>query len=392
MGLSPTGFSVRTLQEIRDSLAADARARIDPTLDVSDNAAFGRLLGIWSERILALEQSLRDVWQSYRVEGATGVSLRSLGALTGTLPEAASYSSVTLSFTLQAGVTVAALSEFRVPGDTVTVWATQATVTNSGGSPLVVTVAALANATGPKAAAAGTITEFLSPVIGAVVTNPADAVLGANEETDAEFRLRREIELRDQGSAALEAIISAVSKVTAVVTVSGRENETDSTVDSLPAHHFEIVIWDGGGSADDDAVAQAIWDNKAAGVGSYGSASGTAVNTLGQDKTVSFTRASALLVYAAVQVSIDTSTWTDSGAAITAIKQALVDYADGTWTIGDDIARAALYAPIFALGGIKNVTQLSIGTSASPSGTADLAVAITQYPQLATARIGVTIV
>jgi Baseplate J-like protein len=388
MPLLSTGYEVQTLADIRAELDADARARISATLDVSDFSVAGKLLGIVAERERALQLQMRDVWQSYRAEGASGVSLKSLCALTGTIARVAEASTVELSFTLAAGVSVAAGSQFRVPGDTVTVWQIAVDLENVTASPITVLTTATATATGPRAAGAGTVTEFLAPVIGATVTNPADAILGQDEETDSELRARREVELRSAGASAIDAIVSDVREVAGVVSAVGSENDTDATVGALPPHSFRVVAY---GTATDDALAQAIWDNKPAGIPSVGTDSGTATDRFGATHTVSFERASQLLTYVDVQVRYNSETWTSLAAMQAAVKAALVAASAG-WDIAATVYRMSLAGPVFSVGGILDIPLLRIGTSAWPGTDADLTPSATQVPVLDVSRVRVTAV
>ena len=70
-------------------------------------------------------------------------------------------------------------------------------------------------------------------------------------------------------------------------------NETDAP-DSLgiPAHSIAVVVR-GGGS---NAVAQAIYDKKAPGIGAWGSTSGVATDVEGREHLIPFTRYADKLV------------------------------------------------------------------------------------------------
>lgn len=71
-------------------------------------------------------------------------------------------------------------------------------------------------------------------------------------------------------------------------------NETDST-DSIgiPAHSIAVVTRAGVANA----VAQAIFDKKAPGIGTWGSSSGTAVDGEGREHMISFTRFSEKRIF-----------------------------------------------------------------------------------------------
>lgn len=391
-GLTPTGFTVPTIDEIRAELSAAGLARIGADLDTSDYSVFGQLAGIQAEQLQRLWLAARDVYAAFQPGSAAGVSLTSLASLTGTVRQLERLGVLTLAVTLQPGDTLPAGSQARQPGNDQVAWATRTTAVNAGGSPLVVSVICDATVAGPYFAPAGTVTELLTPsALGtATITNTTDATPGALEESDSELRARREIELRASGSGNLDAILADVRQVSGVLSVSGQENATGATVGVLPPYSFRIIVWDNTGAANDD-IAQAIWDSHSAGCQAHGSSSGTAVDAEGATHTVVFDRATELQVYLALQVRVDSTVWTGA-PSVDAIKAALVARSL-SWSVGQPVYRTSMYGPVFAAGvGVLDVASLSIGTTPSPSGTADVVPTVVQMPRLDATRITVTVV
>jgi uncharacterized phage protein gp47/JayE len=390
IGITPEGFSVPTIQELIDDTAQRARDAIDPALDTGPTSVIGEIIGIVEERAHEVIVGERDVYVAFTPGGSTGISQTQLSAITGTIREDATFSVVGITLNLNAGVTVLAGSQVRVP-DSDFLFALVADVTNSGGSPANVAGSAKATQTGPVRANSGTLTEIVSPVSGwNTVTNALDAELGRDAETDTALRQRTEDEKRAQGSANIDAIAERVLKVTGVIDVLGEENDTDATVGGIPAHAFHIVVWDGTGlDAADDAIAQSIWESKPAGIRSSGAASGNATDSRGRLRAIAFDRATQKDVYLVVGAQIDESIFPTDGAA--QIKQALVDYAATAWSIGKDVYRSALMGPIFSISGVVNVTVLNLGFAPAPGGTADLSVAATEIALADTSRIVVAV-
>lgn len=390
-GLTPTGFETPTLQEILDEMIAAARAALGADLDTGPTSVMGQILGILSERELALWFAARDVWAAFTPNGASGESLTSLALITGTVRQVATRSSVTASVTLNAGTTLPAGSRARVSTDTTAIFETLTDVVNAGGSPATLPALMQAVDAGATRANAGTLTTIVTPVVGwTAVTNTLDAEMGSADETDAELRRRREEELRVQGSANLDAIEQDVLQVANVIDARGFENVLEITSGGLPPHSFKIVVWDGDSAlADEDEIAQAIWDSKPAGIRAAGDVTGTAVDRHGTPRTIAFDRADELDVYLTFEISVDASTFPADGAD--QIKNAVVAYADARWRIGEDVILSALYASVFSISGVERIGAVKAGLAPSPSGTVDLAVADAEIARADTSRIVVTI-
>ena len=100
-------------------------------------------------------------------------------------------------------------------------------------------------------------------------------------------------------------------------------NETDGT-DSIgiPAHSIAVVTRGGGA----DAVAQAIYDKKAPGIGTWGSNSGTAADAEGREHTVSFTRYADKMIF--IHLYIVTMEGGNQEAIRNAVVPAITAYLD----------------------------------------------------------------
>lgn len=118
--------------------------------------------------------------------------------------------------------------------------------------------------TGPVIAFTDTLTTIVSQIYGwTAVTNPKDAVLGVNAETDSAFRARRAYSLAIAGASTVEAIRAKLREITNVTNALVIDNFTDITDgDGRPPHSFEAVV-KGGEDAD---IAAALWADKPAGI------------------------------------------------------------------------------------------------------------------------------
>lgn len=182
---------------------------------------------------------------------------------------------------------------------------------------------------GPVPALSGTLTEIDNGVLGwETVTNPAAAVLGTVQESDASLRARRRNTLALQGISINEAITSALYDVPGVRSLTFRENYTASpqVIDgvSLAAHSIWACV-DGGADTD---VAAALWRNKSAGCDwSSGAGAAKTVSVTdpysGQSYGVAFDRPNTVGIL--VKVTVRSGSFTGDVAA--AVRAAVLAYA-----------------------------------------------------------------
>lgn len=465
-GLSTTGFSVKRLTDIISSLKASANTEFSgfltggDVLDTTDNSVLGRWIKIVAEPLAELWEVGQQVYSSFDINQATGVSLEELCALGGVIRNTATASQALLVSKGTYGVTIpdgsyvrsantnkvfefqedVVLNEtgataiqivptivsdstdysftYKVAGSnlnpvTVTyssgIGATTSSIVNGlmtiinashatyigallVGSDLQVQVTnqdytcdfvatqftinkakkqtlATCTETGVNLQDANTVETIQSPLVGwDTVTNPFAAIAGKVVETDAELRLRFLQAKFQDGSNTYEAIYAAVLKLNGVKQIVIYENETDTAFVSppVPAHSFYPIVL-GGVSTE---IAQAIWNNKPAGILSYGSTTEGVADSQGILHDISFDRPTDLPVYISLTIVKDDTFPSDGEAAI---KTSLIDYLS-TLGIGEDVVYSRLYTPINSAAKGFYVNSLTIGTSPTPVETSNISV------------------
>lgn len=247
-----------------------------------------------------------------------------------------------------------------------------------------------AEATGATSVQVNTLTEIETPVSGLdSVKNYEDGTVGQALETDAELKLRRDQSLQTAGNATIEAIRATLLAVENVTSVTVFENETNSVDgDGRPPKSFECVVLDG----DDIEIAQAIWESKPAGIETTSTASGpdeiteVITDTQGINHTIKFSRPTEIDIYLDLMLTVNASYPSDGDAQVEA---AMVAFGL-TLGVGDDvIVYPQLIAAINPIPGITGIT-VDIDTSPSPSGDANIAIAVTEIAIFDAANINVS--
>jgi uncharacterized phage protein gp47/JayE len=361
-GVTDTGFVIKTLAETLEDIEAEQRNQIGGNLNQSASSLLGTLNGIFADHITQLYEVAAAQSAAMDPETATGTALDYLASLAGLTRRAATFSTVSLTFTVDQAITIPAGTVVSVDGDPDITFATDADVVCGAAGDFA--AAATAETTGPVNAAAGTLTVLESTVTGVTaVTNALDATQGNDIETDAELRDRRVAALANAGAgtaAAVRAAVLEVENVTEAEVFSNRTNATDA--DGLPAHSIEVLV---AGGTDDD-IAQAIHDTAAAADGLHSSTadSGSATDYAGNSVTIPFTRPTDVALVVEVDIEVDGSLYGVSGD--TNVQTAIAEYIDSL-SLGEDVKFSRLYGPIFAVPGVTDINEVRLDTKASGS-------------------------
>ena len=203
--------------------------------------------------------------------------------------------------------------------------------------------------------AAGSALDLLLPQYG-LVRNAG--------ETDASVRTRIRSSLAGRSTNSYDALLAGVLNARGIEDAKLYVNDTDSTdADGIPAHSIAVVTKYGY----TDAVAQAIFDHKPPGIGTYGSTTGTARDAAGNTYPIHFTRYTDRLVYIYPFISVL------PGGDRDAIEAAVVPAIQGfleKLTIGEALNIPQLYGVIYgadpALTGTFVVTDIQV---AEPGGS-----------------------
>ena len=379
--LTVAGLQIDSLEDRLEAVCGLLRAAIASNLDLTPDQPTGQLVRILVERTQSVLEVVRAVHAGGDPLTATGQALTALCYLTGTQRRAATYGHVTLSVNLDGGVTLPAGSVAHVAGDAENRWATDVDVTAPAGPPAAYNVAATCEASGPIQALLGTITVIATPVVGwNSVTNAADAAEGDAEETDADLRERRELELALGGSTTIDAIRAELIALTGMIEAIVIENDAHYVVDGMPPHSIECIIWDGSPAAVADAdIAETIWTSKSAGVYAWG-LTDTANHTDDQGgiHVVAWTRATPLQILVEVTVTTDA---TYLGAA--AIQDYIEAQAATFFSCGVDVFRSRIIDWTMEVQGVVDVSLVELAISPAVVAAVDIPVDIREIATIA---------
>lgn len=190
----------------------------------------------------------------------------------------------------------------------------------------------------------GALADIDTPVFG--WTGISNLIPGAGSrdvESDEALRLRHSTVSRVAGSATVTAIRSRLlQEVSGVTMVNVFENRSHLFVGPVPPHSFEAIVR--GGS--DQAVARNIWENKPAGIETYGNISIEVTDDNGDLQPINFSRPAAVYVWIRVTV---TQLYPEEQLPI-ATAQAIKDAVLATGNaleVGEDVINQRFIGPIY---------------------------------------------
>ena len=237
-----------------------------------------------------------------------------------------------------------------------------------------------------------------NPILGfptiAVSGESGAATAGRNEETDPEFRLRREELLRISGSATSEAIRSALLNTLDVAQAFLFVNDTDFVdINGLPPHSFESIV---SGGTDDD-VAQTIFDTKPVGIqthrdpGPDGRTIGV-VDSQGFSIDINFSRPTEIQMFVEVDISVNGDAFGggDQVAGEVQVKDAIKAVGD-LQQIGQDVIINQFLCAPFEVAGVVDVPIIRIEDIFPPTNTANIPVAARELATFQTSDIVVNV-
>jgi len=197
---------------------------------------------------------------------------------------------------------------------------------------------------GDIVAPSNAITKLITPLLGITSTYNENALsVGRQEETDEELRVRIAQVTSTGSTGTIPSITSAlISNVDGVSSVNIIENVLAvPDVDGRPAHSYETIVQ--GGLNEDVAIE--IWRTKPAGIGLYGNTLELITDSVGNLRSIYFTRPSPVNLAVRVQYSKYTeeafSSLTEDLIRATVLEQI------NALSVGKDVIPLRLVGPIY---------------------------------------------
>jgi len=376
-GLSPDGFNRKRLSDIKSELEASYKLIFGDNIDVSPQSVFGQIIGIHSEREADLWEQAEFIYNAFYPSTAQGVQLSNVVTLNGIVRQEATKSTATITCTGANG-TIIPIGSIVSTSDTKEQFVSITEGTIAAGT---TSIAFESVNDGAIEAVAGTLTVIDTPIFGwEAANNSNDAELGQDEETDAELRDRRTLSTQALGQNLVDSLFGQISNLDNVTDVLVISNGTDGIVDGIPPHQFLTVV-EGG---DVEEIANTIWLNTPQGIASHGASTEAIIDSQGFTQDIKYSRPAEIDIYFKVTIVTDPALYSISGDVD--VQAAIANYGNSNFGISDDVILSQFYTAINTVPGIISI-DLRIGLSASPTGTANLAIGLEEISKYDTTRV-----
>ena len=261
---TPDGIEVQTFEEVFDELAAGYREIYGNDINLDQDSPDGQRVGIEAKARLDLQTFALTLYNSFDVDLSEGLTLDLIIKFIGLFRRPATQSQWDLNITTDRNLTLA--SDYTVQDDVGQNWQVASSVDLLTGVTLVsflaVDFGAIEGLTGATIAQATVVIGVTA--IGA----PGDAVVGIEEETDPELRIRRNKSLRNAAFSVVGGMFAKLANLPGVTDVDVMENDTDvlDVVRDIKAHTIWPIV-EGGDVAD---IVEVLAKNKTGGTGIKG--------------------------------------------------------------------------------------------------------------------------
>lgn len=259
-------------------------------INTDSNTPDGQLINIFALSKLDIEEFIVQDYNSKDPDLAVGVALDGIAQLCGLVRKGGTYTETPVTVVASGSVTLNGLdtdSPFTISDGAGNLFNLIATTVLIAGSNVLEFRAAQI---GAVQVAQNTLTVPVSIIAGVVSVNnpdPAD-VVGVNQETDSQFRIRRQKSVSAPSQGYLQSLYGGLNNIINLNNAAVYENNTNVTDgDGIPGHSIWVVV-NGGSDAD---VAEAIYNYRNAGAGMKGSVNVTITQVDGSSFVVSFDRA-----------------------------------------------------------------------------------------------------
>jgi len=373
LGLSDAGLVVPRTADFLTEIRARYVELTEIDVDWDNDLILGELTAIQAQILGEVAESVQAVYDSFDLNGASGVQLSNLARLRGLTRRRATKGEVTLTCTGTAGTVLLAGKMAEGGGDDGRarwVLTEDATIPVGG----TVDVAAEAEIAGRYTAVGGAIDAIVTPVPGwATVTNADTASPGRAAETDTELRIRMAQSQQSGASAGIGSLrtrLLALEYVEAC-TVFDNPDAEQQTVEGvvMPARSYLVVIMpDTLTTAQEEEVLQLLYDSTPPSLVTAGTdVVGTVTGADGVEKDVSFDYGDDIEANIVVVLTMATGyTVADAGPAL----QALVEEYEATLQIGDPLRQIDIASFARQVAGVNGcVALINGGANLYPDAT-----------------------
>jgi uncharacterized phage protein gp47/JayE len=274
MEFNQDGIKIRTFTEIIDKKVAEYKAIYGDDINTEQNTQDGQKIGIEANAILDIELFAQWLYANLDADFTEGQMLNIMAKISGITRQPGARSSVDVEIITDRPLTLPVDWEAKDVNDAI--WFTPNELILAQGTNQIT----LSSKDWGAINAQANEVIFQNHIVLGIISlaNALPSVLGIEEESDADFRIRRNLSTENPAFSTIGELQSGLSNLNSVTDVKIYENKTDvlDTVLDLQAHSIWIIV-DGGSISD---ISKTIAISKTAGAGEKGSITGSYVEEI----------------------------------------------------------------------------------------------------------------
>lgn len=385
MSLTELGFRRPTYDEIVESKIQTAIDLFGDDIETSEQTPLGKFSRIGAKELSEAYEDLENAYYASFPNTASGVSLDRLCAFAGISRNPATYAEIKIKVYGDSGTEV---DEIIVSGE-------DNEITFHNIEPFII----------PESGVIEVIVECeTSGTIGnlsVIDETPVNAISGVDkveyagveklaEDTESDYKLRSRFAqaIEGAGGSNANAIRTAILRIDTVKSVSITTNNENTTVAGRPPHSFECYVY--GGEEKQKEIAEAIFDKAPIGIVSCSTSDSPVITTIydegGTPHTIAFSHTTNIPIFISATYKKNNKFELDGE---TQIKNALIDYINNLG-VGGSVPYSSLFGHIYDVDGVRDVTELKIGTVEGNLTTNNINIESWQVPITDSAKISLT--
>lgn len=351
MVLTEKGFKRPTYDDLLATQVARAKELFGEDIDTGEQSVLGKFIRINVHDLAECYELLEDIYYARFPNSARGQSLDRLCTFAGVVRDPATAARLQVRFTGNPGAVVPAAC--MVSGSSQVFYVDDDYTVGADGQ-------CVAYIRCTQEGTAGN----LPPGTGLSIANPDPDLegvellgiesYGQERENDTSLRARFNESVAGAGSATIDAIRGAISRVAFVDGVAIVENDTEGTVDGRPPHSFECYVL--APESQDQLIAEAIFSKKPLGIKSVGDVEVQVMDEGDRPHVVRFSRTVKRMVHIRAKILVNQFF---EAAGVSQVKERLLEYINNLAN-GEPVYVSSLYGHFHGVHGVANVQELMV--------------------------------
>lgn len=365
MALTEKGFRRPTYDELLAAQTERAKELFGEDIDTSGQSVLGKFLRIQVADLAACYELLEEIYYARFPGTARGQSLDRLCTFAGVMRDPATAARLKVKVYGNPGAVVPAA--FALTGQELTYYIDKDYTVGADGSAECFASCAETGTVGNLPS--GTALTIVNPNPDLEQVELMSVInYGQERENDTSLRLRFGKAVTGSGSASVDALRGALSRVPLVDGVSVVENDTEETVSGRPPHSFECYVL--APESQDQLIAEAIFSKKPLGIKCVGGVAVQVSDEGNKSHMVRFSRTVKRNLYIRAKIRINQFFET---AGMEQIRDSLLEYINNLAN-GESVYLSSLYGYIHGVHGVVNVQELRLSSGGTAYQAGDISI------------------